>query len=235
MLLLKAGLPIRACAIEGNGGFDTHTNQIAGFGDDLQSNCDALKAYQDHLEAEGIADRVVTFVWSEFGRRPEENDSNGTDHGAAGVGFLIGSKATGQTIGEFPTLDSTGPRRLRQRARDVRLPRRLLLGDRGLAEHRRRDGHPGRRPAAALPGRPDELSARCPAARVPSLLAAAAALAASAPLHRRAGAAPAPALRGRRQAPREPARHARARVHRTRRACASAPGAAAARATCPTG
>ena len=50
----------------------------------------------------------MTFVWSEFGRRPEENDSDGTDHGAAGVGFLIGSKATGQTIGEFPTLDSTG-------------------------------------------------------------------------------------------------------------------------------
>ena len=108
VLLLKAGLPIRACAIEGNGGFDTHSNQTAGFGNDLQSNCDALKAYQTHLETEGIADRVVTFVWSEFGRRPEENDSNGTDHGAAGVGFLIGSKATGQTIGEFPTLDSTG-------------------------------------------------------------------------------------------------------------------------------
>ena len=51
---------------------------------------------------------MITFVWSEFGRRPEENESNGTDHGAAGVGFLIGSKATGQTIGEFPTLDSTG-------------------------------------------------------------------------------------------------------------------------------
>ncbi len=108
VLLLKAGLPIRACAIEGNGGFDTHSAQNGSFGPNLQSNCLALKAYQEHLEAEGIADRVITFVWSEFGRRPEENDSNGTDHGAAGVGFLIGSKATGNTIGEFPTLDATG-------------------------------------------------------------------------------------------------------------------------------
>ena len=35
VLLLKAGLPIRACAIEGNGGFDTHSNQTTGFGNDL--------------------------------------------------------------------------------------------------------------------------------------------------------------------------------------------------------
>lgn len=108
VLLLKAGLPIRACAIDGNGGFDTHANQNGSHGADLQSNCLALKAYQEHLETEGIADRVITIVWSEFGRRPEENDSNGTDHGAAGVGFVIGSRATGQTIGEFPALDSTG-------------------------------------------------------------------------------------------------------------------------------
>ena len=108
VLLLKAGLPIRACAIEGNGGFDTHSNQNGSFGNNIQSNALALKAYQDHLDAEGLADRVITFVWSEFGRRPEENDSSGTDHGAAGVGFLIGARATGATIGEFPTLDATG-------------------------------------------------------------------------------------------------------------------------------
>ena len=108
VLLLKAGLPIRACAVEGNGGFDTHTDQIGSFGNNIQSNALALKAYQDHLDAEGLSDRVITFVWSEFGRRPEENDSLGTDHGAAGVGFLIGGRATGNTIGEFPTLDSTG-------------------------------------------------------------------------------------------------------------------------------
>jgi uncharacterized protein (DUF1501 family) len=50
-------------------------------------------------------------VWSEFGRRPEENGSAGTDHGAAGVGFLVGTRARPQMIGEFPglgTLDSDG-------------------------------------------------------------------------------------------------------------------------------
>ncbi len=106
--MLKAGLPIRACCLEGNGGFDTHTGQVASMPNDLESNCLAIAAFQAHLEAEGLADRVITWVWSEFGRRPYENDSQGTDHGAAGVGFVVGSKAAGGVVGEFPVLDSTG-------------------------------------------------------------------------------------------------------------------------------
>jgi uncharacterized protein (DUF1501 family) len=47
----------------------------------------------------------VIHVWSEFGRRAEENGSKGTDHGAAGVGFLIGSRVAGGLVGEFPGLD----------------------------------------------------------------------------------------------------------------------------------
>jgi uncharacterized protein (DUF1501 family) len=47
---------------------------------------------------------VLVHVWSEFGRRAKENGSNGTDHGAAGAGFLIGSQASGRMIGEFPGL-----------------------------------------------------------------------------------------------------------------------------------
>jgi len=43
-------------------------------------------------------------MWSEFGRRPEENGSGGTDHGAAGCAFVIGSPAKGQMVGEFPGL-----------------------------------------------------------------------------------------------------------------------------------
>ena len=43
-------------------------------------------------------------MWSEFGRRPEENASLGTDHGAAGCAFVVGSKAKGEMVGEFPGL-----------------------------------------------------------------------------------------------------------------------------------
>jgi uncharacterized protein (DUF1501 family) len=46
---------------------------------------------------------VLTLVWSEFGRRPEQNET-GTDHGAAGTAFVIGTRARGEMIGEFPGL-----------------------------------------------------------------------------------------------------------------------------------
>ena len=93
----------------------------------LKLTADSLLAFQRDLEARGLADRVLVHVWSEFGRRAEENGSGGTDHGAAGAGFLIGSRAAGQMVGEFPAL-AARPRR--QPARHVRLPRAL----RGLLE-----------------------------------------------------------------------------------------------------
>ena len=37
-------------------------------------------------------------------RRAAENGSNGTDHGAAGTGFLLGSRVNGKLIGEFAGL-----------------------------------------------------------------------------------------------------------------------------------
>ncbi len=47
---------------------------------------------------------MLVHVWSEFGRRAQENGSNGTDHGAAGTGLLIGSRVAGGMLGEFPSL-----------------------------------------------------------------------------------------------------------------------------------
>jgi uncharacterized protein (DUF1501 family) len=43
-------------------------------------------------------------VWSEFGRRPEDNDSNGTDHGAGGLVLVVGDRANGGIRSEFPGL-----------------------------------------------------------------------------------------------------------------------------------
>jgi uncharacterized protein (DUF1501 family) len=47
---------------------------------------------------------VVTLLWSEFGRRAEQNDTNGTDHGAAGAAFLLGERVRHRMVGEFPGL-----------------------------------------------------------------------------------------------------------------------------------
>jgi uncharacterized protein (DUF1501 family) len=103
---IAVGLPIRVVTIRAAGGYDTHADQATDLESNLRQTCEGLLAFQRDLEARGLADRVMVEVWSEFGRRPEENGSLGTDHGAAGCAFLIGSKAQGQMVGEFPGLSN---------------------------------------------------------------------------------------------------------------------------------
>jgi uncharacterized protein (DUF1501 family) len=101
--MLGLGLPLRAVTLDAPGTFDTHSGQASSLGTDLRTVLDALLAFQHDLEARGLAGRVLTVVWSEFGRRPEQN-ATGTDHGAAGTGFVIGTRARGRMLGEFPGL-----------------------------------------------------------------------------------------------------------------------------------
>jgi uncharacterized protein (DUF1501 family) len=109
--MIASGLPLRCVALTADTQFDTHSAQRADFETGLQLAADSLAAFQADLEARGIADRVLVHVWSEFGRRAKENGSAGTDHGGAGVSFLIGSRVRGAMIGECPVLtalDSDG-------------------------------------------------------------------------------------------------------------------------------
>ncbi len=107
--MLGGGLPIRCAALTAPGSFDTHDNQEGEFKRGLRETCDAVFAFQRDLEARGLDDRVVTLLWSEFGRRPEENGSAGTDHGAGGCAFLVGSEARGKMVGEWPGLAKLDP------------------------------------------------------------------------------------------------------------------------------
>ncbi len=102
--MLATGLPLRCVALTAPGAYDTHDNQVGDLDEGLQLTAASLFAFQRDLEARGLADRVLTLVWSEFGRRPEENGSNGTDHGAAGMAFVIGTRTRGRMIGELPDL-----------------------------------------------------------------------------------------------------------------------------------
>jgi uncharacterized protein (DUF1501 family) len=106
--MLGAGLPIRCATLSAPGAWDTHADQAGTLQENLKITADSLYAFQRDLEARGIADRVLTLVWSEFGRRAEENGS-GTDHGAAGIGFVVGTRASGRMIGEFPGLAQLDP------------------------------------------------------------------------------------------------------------------------------
>jgi uncharacterized protein (DUF1501 family) len=102
--MLARGLPMRAVTVEADDGdFDTHSDQAQTFGPRLATVTDTILAFQRDLEARGLADRVVTLLWSEFGRRPQENGS-GTDHGAAGAAFVIGTRVRGGLLAEFPGL-----------------------------------------------------------------------------------------------------------------------------------
>jgi uncharacterized protein (DUF1501 family) len=102
--MIDAGLPLRAVALTAPGHYDTHSAQPGALADGLTLTSGSLLAFQRDLEARGIADRVLVHVWSEFGRRAKENGSAGTDHGAAGVGFLVGTRVAGTMVGEFPGL-----------------------------------------------------------------------------------------------------------------------------------
>jgi len=86
------------------GMYDTHDDQPGALADGLSLTADSLLAFQRDLESRRLADRVLVHVWSEFGRRAQENGSNGTDHGAAGMGFLVGTRASGTAVGEYPGL-----------------------------------------------------------------------------------------------------------------------------------
>ena len=104
--LLGAGLPINCVSVSTDSVFDTHESQLDPFTAGLGEAAQTLYAFQRDLEARGLDNRVLTLVWSEFGRRPQENGSSGTDHGAAGCAFVIGTRAAGTMIGEWAGLQS---------------------------------------------------------------------------------------------------------------------------------
>jgi uncharacterized protein (DUF1501 family) len=102
--MIAGGLPLRCVALTSQAQFDTHSAQAKTFDSGLSLIADSIAAFQADLEARGIADRVLVHVWSEFGRRAQENGSAGTDHGAAGLSMLVGTRATGTMVGEWPGL-----------------------------------------------------------------------------------------------------------------------------------
>ena len=85
-------------------GYDTHSAQLPTHARLLSELTGALKAFQDDLQASGLADRVLTFCFSEFGRRVEENASLGTDHGSAGPVLITGAKVQAGILGRTPDL-----------------------------------------------------------------------------------------------------------------------------------
>jgi len=86
-------------------GFDTHSNQANPHQNLLRTLSEGLAAFQQDLKSRRLDDQVMTMTFSEFGRRPNENESRGTDHGTSAPLFVLGSKVKGGFHGSPPSLD----------------------------------------------------------------------------------------------------------------------------------
>ena len=102
--MLSLPLGIRIASVAAPGDFDTHDNQPKELEEALAAVSAGLASFQADLEVRGLADRVLTLVWSEFGRRPEANDSDGSDHGAGGIAWVQGTRARGGILSDYPDL-----------------------------------------------------------------------------------------------------------------------------------
>ncbi len=86
-------------------GFDTHQNQLPQHANLLRQLGDGIAALRSALVEAGLWQHTVVATYAEFGRRPRENGSGGTDHGTAGMHFVCGGSVRGGVLGEAPAFD----------------------------------------------------------------------------------------------------------------------------------
>jgi len=94
-------------------GFDTHAEQPEMHEFLLNQVSEAVNGFYQDLAADGYDDKVLAMTFSEFGRRVEQNSSDGTDHGAAAPVMMFGPALNGNGfLGTHPDLeddlDNTG-------------------------------------------------------------------------------------------------------------------------------
>jgi len=104
----NAGVPVIKLALNG---FDTHVGQTARQARLLQELAEGLVALKSALVELGQWDSTLVMSYAEFGRRPQQNQSGGTDHGTASVHLVTGGRVRGGLYSDAPDftrLDSTG-------------------------------------------------------------------------------------------------------------------------------
>jgi uncharacterized protein (DUF1501 family) len=98
--LVRDESAVRVVQVMG-GGFDTHANQADAQALLLADLADGVAGFFTTLAQAGQAERVMLVTVSEFGRRVAENGSGGTDHGKAGVQFVVGPAVNGGVYGQY--------------------------------------------------------------------------------------------------------------------------------------
>jgi uncharacterized protein (DUF1501 family) len=100
--------------------FDSHGRQIGTAQDEFKSKItgphalemrrlsEAIKLFYEDMTEHGLNENLLMTTFSEFGRRPNENASRGTDHGAPSCLFVVGDRVRGGDFyGLQPSLAAT--------------------------------------------------------------------------------------------------------------------------------
>ncbi|MEO1723178.1 MAG: DUF1501 domain-containing protein [Pseudomonadota bacterium] len=115
--LLKGGVPLEVAALNYDGSWDSHNNQISA--DETSPITDQDFRYNQRMAdgatdlavfVEDMGDRmddIVILVCTEFGRTVKENGSIGTDHARGAAWFLIGNSVNGGIANDIATLEET--------------------------------------------------------------------------------------------------------------------------------
>ena len=89
--LIAAGMRTRLYYVTYAGNsFDTHVQQADLHSRLLMYTADGVRGFMEDMKRIGRADDVAVMMFTEFGRRVEENGSLGTDHGTATPMFIFG-------------------------------------------------------------------------------------------------------------------------------------------------
>ncbi len=100
--LISGGLKTKVYLVSIDG-FDNHANQGSEngvHGNLLKNLSNAVSSFMADLKAQKKHENVLGITVSEFGRRPNDNASYGTDHGAASVMFAFGQPVNGKIFGQ---------------------------------------------------------------------------------------------------------------------------------------
>lgn len=101
LIAAEANVPVWKLTLDG---FDTHAGQLKRHAELMTTLGDAIAAFRAALIEAKLWDRTLVMTYSEFGRRVEENASQGTDHGTAAAHFVLGGKVKGGIHGQHPDL-----------------------------------------------------------------------------------------------------------------------------------
>ena len=101
------------------GGYDTHAGQNTAYTNLMGTLNDGIFAFYQDLRNQGLLNDTLVLQFSEFGRRVNENGSQGTDHGAAGLMMAIGGSVRGGLYGTSARLQPGHPT-LENSSNDIR-------------------------------------------------------------------------------------------------------------------